>query len=84
MSEGNLRRNASFALVILSIAIAASVWMLDPVKQQEQIGVLLGAELVTFGMIVYLYTRPNDSNVSEFWLLVGVITIAFFIGLATL
>ncbi|MEM0118575.1 MAG: hypothetical protein QXV32_09005 [Conexivisphaerales archaeon] len=83
MSYG-LRRNASIALVIFCAAVAAIVWGLDPVSQQNEIGILLGAELVGFSLIAYLYTRPSDSSVSEFWLLLGILTIAFLIGMATL
>ncbi|MEM3684414.1 MAG: hypothetical protein QXX17_03630 [Conexivisphaerales archaeon] len=83
MSYG-LRRNASLGLVIFCIAIAGLVWSMNPVSQQNQIGILLGAELVGFSLIAYLYTRPSDSSVSEFWLLLGILTIAFLIGMATL
>lgn len=80
----NLRRNGSLALVIVCVVIAGVVWTMNPVSQQNEIGILLGAELVGFSMIAYLYTRPTDEAVSELWLLLGTLTLAFFIGMATL
>jgi len=80
----NLRRNGSLVLVIFCIVIAGLVWTMNPLTQQNEIGILLGAELVGFSMIAYLYTRPTDESVSELWLLIGTLTLAFLIGMATL
>jgi hypothetical protein len=80
----NLRRNGALALVIVCIIIAGVVWTMNPISQQNEIGILLSAELVGFSMITYLYTRPSDEAISELWLLIGMLALAFLIGMATL
>jgi hypothetical protein len=84
MSEdsGTKRRNASIILLLFAAAIAALLWLFDPVTQERTIGVLMGAELVAFAMITYAYTRPSDSSLSELWMILGTLTLAFLVGLA--
>lgn len=84
MVEGNRRRNAMLVLLVFMIVLAAMSWYLNPVSQQGTIGVLLSAELVAFSMVAYAYTRHTDSELKEFWMLVGAVTLAVLVGFAML
>jgi hypothetical protein len=69
-------------LVILLISIAAYLWFLDQFSVQRVFGVLLASELVTFAMLVYLYSKQSFSKISKPWFLAGAFSIAVFLFLA--
>jgi hypothetical protein len=84
LTEGDRRRNVMFVLLVFIVVLAALSWYLNPVSQQDTIGILLSAELVAFSMVLYAYTRHTDNELSELWMLVGASTIAVLLGLALL
>ena len=71
-------------LVVFMAVVSAALWVFDPVSQQAQFGELLGAELVAFSMLTYIYTRDGPQDVKEVWMLSGGLALAFLIGLALL
>jgi uncharacterized cupredoxin-like copper-binding protein len=72
---------ATFLLVFI-VVVAVAAWSLDLVAQQRTFALLLGAELVAFAMMVYLYYVENLKELSRGWLLAGAVGLALFLVLS--
>ncbi|MEM0075210.1 MAG: hypothetical protein QXG05_06440 [Nitrososphaerota archaeon] len=81
MSEKDSRVYILSALAVFMIVLASVMWILHPIAQQQQFGELLGAELIAFAMLTYVYTRNSADEVKEFWIMAGTLALAFLLGL---
>ena len=75
---------ALIAVLLLAFlaVVAVFLWFIDLLTQQRAFGVLIGAELVAFAMLVYIYSVPNYNEVKESWLLLGELTLGAILLLA--
>lgn len=53
-SDYNMQFTAVF-LVVFLLAVAASVWLVNPITEERAFGFLMSAEFIAFAMLVYLY-----------------------------
>ena len=74
----SLRLIAIFLLIFL-IVLGVSIWLLDLVAQQRTFGFLLGAELVAFALLVYLYYEENPHEIDKRLLSVGFASILILV-----
>ncbi len=79
---GIIRQALATLLASAAASIAFYLWIVDPVALQREFGAMLGAELVIFSMIVYVfYKHPlTKSNIN--WLLLGCVTATLFLVIA--
>jgi hypothetical protein len=80
-----MRRLAAVGLLVFLVLGAAMPWMLDLVTAQRAFGFLLGADLIAFTMLVYVYDRTSDRDVNWNLLLIGsaIIAMLMFFGIVT-
>jgi hypothetical protein len=83
LDVSKLRRLAAFGLFVFLIVGAVLPWLFDLVAAQRAFGFLLGADLIAFSMLVYVYDRERDSDVNWSLLLMGsaVIALLVFFGM---
>jgi len=83
MSDENIMRySVAILLATAAASIAAYLWILDLVSLQRVFGAMLGAELVIFSMVVYLYYKPTLTVTTNNWLLLGCVVAACFLLIA--
>jgi uncharacterized cupredoxin-like copper-binding protein len=80
--ESNILGLVAVFLLAFIIAVGVAVWLLDLVAQQRVFGLLVGAEFVAFGLLVYLYYEENPADVNRKWLLAGLVALATLVLLA--
>jgi hypothetical protein len=80
-----LRRLTAFGLFVFLIVGAVLPWLLDLVTAQRAFGFLLGADLIAFTMLVYVYDRESDNEMNWSLLLIGcaIIALLIFFGMVT-
>jgi len=77
-----LRGIASFLLLCFIVAIAAYLWLIDLFAGQRVFGLLLGAVLLAFSMLIYVYRKPSYGEMSKPVLIVGYIALAMLLSLS--
>jgi hypothetical protein len=85
LDVSRLRRLAAIGLFVFLVVGAVLPWLLDLVAAQRAFGFLLGADLIAFAMLVYVYDRQKDIEVNWNLLLIGcaVIAMLIFFGMVT-
>jgi hypothetical protein len=80
-----LRMLTAIGLLVFLLIGGVLPWLLDLVAAQRAIGFILGADLIAFAMIVYVYDRASDSEVNWNLLLIGcaIIVMLVFFGMVT-
>ena len=77
-----LRDIISFLLLCFIAAVAAYLWLLDMFSGQRAFGILLGAVLVAFSMLIYVYRKPNYREISKPLLVLGYLALAILLSLS--
>ena len=77
-----LRDLASFLLLCFIVVVAACLWLLDLFSGQRTFGLLLGAVLLAFSMLVYVYRKPSYREMSKPLLMLGYIALAILLSLS--
>jgi hypothetical protein len=85
LDTSQLRRLTAIGLFVFLIVGAVLPWTLDLVANQRAFGFLLGADLIAFSMLVYVFDRESDDEVNWFTLLIGsvIIGLLIFLGMVT-
>jgi hypothetical protein len=85
MNISVMRLLAAVGLLVFLVLGAALPWTLDLVAAQRAFGFLLGADLIAFAMLVYVYDRNSDKDVNWNLLLIGsaIIAMLMFFGIVT-
>lgn len=85
LDTSQLRRLTAIGLFVFLIVGAVLPWMLDLVANQRAFGFLLGADLIAFTMLVYVFDRESDDEVNWFTLLIGsvILGLLIFLGMVT-
>jgi hypothetical protein len=79
LDTAQLRRLTAIGLFAFLIVGAVLPWMLDLVANQRAFGFLLGADLIAFTMLVYVFDRESDDEVNWITLLIGSVIIGTLI-----
>ncbi|HZW84722.1 MAG TPA: hypothetical protein VFE91_02315 [Nitrososphaerales archaeon] len=79
IDEGTLRFTVATLLASAAASIAFYLWSLDLFTGQRVFGTMLGAELIIFSMLVYVYYKPSISGSPGNWLLLGCLAAAAFV-----
>jgi hypothetical protein len=82
--EEGIRRLISAALVSYLVAVAIYLWFIDLLAKQQEFGLFLATELLAFGMLLYVSTKPSYHEIKKSWLLAGCIFAAFLLTVALL
>ena len=69
-------------LVVFMAATGVSMWFVDLSARQSEFASLFAAELVAFGLLLYLEREPSYEEVSGLWLIVGCAFIVLFLAVA--
>ena len=77
-----VRYSVATLLATAAASILVYLWIVDIVALQRVFGALLGAELVIFSMVVYIYYKPTLTVASNNWLLLGCVVAASFLLIA--
>jgi peptidoglycan/LPS O-acetylase OafA/YrhL len=77
-----VRYSVATLLATAAASILVYLWIVDLVSLQRVFGALLGAELVIFAMVVYVYYKPTITVASNNWLLLGCVVAASFLLIA--
>jgi uncharacterized cupredoxin-like copper-binding protein len=72
----------STLLLIFIVVVGIEMWLLDLIAQQRTFAFLLSAELVAFGMLVYLYYEESPRELSRRWLFTGSAALAVLVLLS--
>lgn len=79
IDEGSLRFTVATLLAAAAASIAFYLWNLDLFRGQRVFGAMLGAELIIFSMLIYVYYRPSIGGTPGNWLLLGCVATAAFL-----
>jgi hypothetical protein len=82
--EEGIRRLISAALVSYLVVVAIYLWFIDLLAKQQEFGLFLATELLAFGMLLYVSTKPGYHEINKSWLLAGCIFTAFCLAVALL
>ncbi len=82
--EEGIRGLISAALVSYLVVVAIYLWFIDLLTKQQEFGLFLATELLAFGMLLYVSTKPSYRQVNKSWLLAGCIFTAFCLTVALL
>jgi hypothetical protein len=77
-SEG-VRALVSTSILSFVLAVTAYLWFIDLLSNQRTFAVLLGAELVSFSLFIYVSTKPRFADINRAWMLISCITIALLL-----
>ena len=77
-----LRDLISFLLLCFIVAVAAYLWLLDLFNGQRAFGLLLGAVLLAFSMLIYVYRKPSYGEISKPLLMLGYLALAILLSLS--
>jgi len=69
-------------LATAAASIAVYLWIIDQISLQRVFGALLGAELIIFSMVVYIFYKPSLSAANSNWLLLGCVVAGVFLIIA--
>ena len=84
MSAGQerLREILSASMLALIAVLTFSLWTLDTFTMQSTFGALLGAELVAFAMMGYVYLKPTYAEIRKGWFLAGCVLLTALLLIA--
>lgn len=69
-------------LVLFMAATAVSLWFVDLLSRQSEFASLMAAELVAFGLLLYMEREPSYEEVRGVWLVLGCAFIVVFLVIA--
>ena len=84
LHEEEVRVLLSATLVAFLAVFAVYLWFVDLLSSQREFGAFLAAELVAFGMLIYISTKPDYGAVKNSWVLIGCLVLVLFLTLAFL
>jgi hypothetical protein len=72
----------SFLLLCFIVAVTGYLWLVDLFSGQRAFGLLLGADLFAFSMLVYVYRKPSYAEMSKPLLMLGYVVLAMLLSLS--
>jgi hypothetical protein len=72
----------SFLLLCFIVAVAGYLWLVDLFSEQRAFGLLLGAVLFAFSMLIYVYTKPSYGEISKPLLILGYLALTILLSLS--
>jgi len=82
IDDEGVRSLISASLLALLVAVGISLWFVDLLTMQREFGAFLGAELVAFSMLLYVYLKRNYGEFRKVWFLTGCLFLVFLMFLA--
>jgi hypothetical protein len=70
-TQERLREILTVLLLLIIVVLAISLWTLDISTMQSAFAALLGAELVAFALMGYIYLKPTYAEIGKGWFLLG-------------
>ncbi len=77
-------KSIAISLVVFLVVVGITIWLLDFVAQQRVFGLLVGAELVAFALLVGIFYEENPKDISRKWLAGGFTALAVLVLLAAI